>query len=199
MADTGDRDRPTVSANRRRTCSAADLAGVLRVVARLDLALLGLAILRGEPVWSAPGSLSLPAEIGWRGYLLDRLQERWAALAASLVVGVVWFTGHIPLFFLPGYYERAGGAPDPVRMAIAIVLISILITWVYNHTGRNVLAAILLHFSDNFSGELLDTSAATETYTTVLAAVVVLLVIVRWGRPDLGARERAGGGPRRTS
>lgn len=31
----------------------------------------------------------LPEEIGWRGYLLDRLQLRWNALSASLVIAAI--------------------------------------------------------------------------------------------------------------
>lgn len=33
----------------------------------------------------------LPEEIGWRGYLLDRFQLRWNALAASLLIAGVWW------------------------------------------------------------------------------------------------------------
>ena len=29
-------------------------------------------------------------EFGWRGYVLDRLHERWNALASSLILGIVW-------------------------------------------------------------------------------------------------------------
>jgi membrane protease YdiL (CAAX protease family) len=35
-------------------------------------------------------------ELGWRGYVLDHLQERWNALASSLILGIVWSLWHLP-------------------------------------------------------------------------------------------------------
>ena len=64
----------------------------------------------------------LPEEIGWRGYLLDRLQERWNALTASLVLGLVCWTWHLPLFVLPGYFDAFGrAAPTPLDRLYGIL------------------------------------------------------------------------------
>jgi len=41
----------------------------------------------------------LGEEIGWRGYALDRLQEKHSALNASLLLSAVWIMWHLPLFF----------------------------------------------------------------------------------------------------
>jgi membrane protease YdiL (CAAX protease family) len=46
-----------------------------------------------------PGS-AMGEELGWRGFALPRLQVGRNALAASLVVGTVWGTYHLPLFLL---------------------------------------------------------------------------------------------------
>ena len=130
----------------------------------------------------------LPEEIGWRGYLLDRLQVRFSALGASVLVGLAWFSWHGPLFFMTGYYARAGGAPDPLQFGVAILLGAVLYTWIYNNTGGSVLAAILFHFSGNVSGEMLDAPASVYAYETYLTAALVLAVLWRWGAEGLRGR-----------
>lgn len=37
-------------------------------------------------------------EFGWRGFLQPQFQERMSVLTASLVVGVLWWAWHLPLF-----------------------------------------------------------------------------------------------------
>lgn len=55
----------------------------------------------------------LQEEFGWRGTLLDPLQERFGALWASFMVGAVWGIWHIPLFYIPmtrgSMTDRSGG------------------------------------------------------------------------------------------
>ncbi len=133
----------------------------------------------------------VPEEIGWRGYLLDRVQLRFSALGASVLVGLAWFTWHGPLFFMAGYYARAGGAPDPLQFGTAILLGAVLYTWIYNHTGRSILAAILFHFSGNVSGELLDAPESVYAYETYLTVALVLLILWRWGAETLRDRPPA--------
>jgi len=138
----------------------------------------------------------LPEEIGWRGYLLDRLQVRVTALGASILVGIAWFAYHWPLFFIAGYYARAGGAPDLLQFGIAIVLGAILYTWIYNHTDRSVLAVIVFHFSGNVTGELLDAGSAVYAYETYLTVLLVLVLLWWEGGATLHRRsaDRSRGG-----
>ena len=41
-------------------------------------------------------------EIGWRGFALPLLTARLGLARASLLLGIVWATWHLPLFFVPG-------------------------------------------------------------------------------------------------
>ncbi|HKJ57788.1 MAG TPA: CPBP family intramembrane glutamic endopeptidase, partial [Halobacteriales archaeon] len=47
-------------------------------------------------------------EMGWRGYALPHLVERYTTTVAALLVGVAWAGWHLPLFFVQG--TRQGGS-----------------------------------------------------------------------------------------
>jgi len=86
----------------------------------------------------------LSEELGWRGFALPRLQSRFGALLSSIILGFIWAFWHLPLYFIP---------PQRITLYIFIPLvlvISILMTWVYNNTGGSVLLTIIMHFSFNF-------------------------------------------------
>ncbi|MGI8729905.1 MAG: CPBP family glutamic-type intramembrane protease [Solirubrobacteraceae bacterium] len=49
---------------------------------------------------------SLQEELGWRGYALPRLLDRWSAVPAALLVGVAWALWHLPLYAIVDGQER---------------------------------------------------------------------------------------------
>lgn len=120
-------------------------------------------------------------EIGWRGYWLDRLQQRWSALVASLVLGVAWAAWHAPLFLMVGYYSSWDFAPDPAWFGFNVLVGAVLYTWLYNNTNRSVLAAILFHFLGNATGQLLELSPAADRYQTLVTTALVVVVLAYWG------------------
>ena len=88
----------------------------------------------------------LGEEPAWRGFALPRLLERYSAVIASVVVGVLWGLWHLPLVFTEGL----GLFGQPVWLLLAdIVAKSILFTWVFLRTQGSVLIAILLHATTN--------------------------------------------------
>jgi len=86
-------------------------------------------------------------ELGWRGFLLPRLQQRFDALTSSLIVGVVWALWHLPLWLLPGY-----GWVEFPYLAFALVAIStsVLMTWVLNNTNGSLVMASIIHLMMNY-------------------------------------------------
>jgi len=52
-------------------------------------------------------------ELGWRGYVLDRLQEKHSALVSSLILGTVWALWHLPTFFVRDSYQASLGIGTP--------------------------------------------------------------------------------------
>lgn len=124
-----------------------------------------------------------PEELGWRGYALDRLQLKWSALGASLVLSVVWALWHLPLFFVNGTYQNSLGVGTLFFWIFMLEFIpkTILITWIYNNNRRSTLSAVLLHFMDNFVGELFELTARAELYQFMLWVAAAIVVTIVWG------------------
>jgi membrane protease YdiL (CAAX protease family) len=71
-------------------------------------------------------SIALIEEVGWRGYALPRLQARYGALVASLLLGLIWGLWHLPQWLIP-----ATGQADKWPFSIFLlhtVAFSILLT-----------------------------------------------------------------------
>lgn len=120
-------------------------------------------------------------ELGWRGYLLDRLQEKYSALASSLVLGVLWSVWHLPTFFIRDSYQASLGIGTPAFwwFFAGIIPLNFAFTWIYNNTYRSTLAVILFHAMVNFTGELFTLSERADTLSILLwfvAAIGIILI-----------------------
>jgi uncharacterized protein len=147
----------------------------------------------GEPLLYPPKQAAFVAaaivfpvgeEIGWRGFALPRLIERFGPLPASIVIGVLWTFWHVPMLTLQGV--------SPVLYLVFVPFMvggSILFTWIYRHTRGSLLLAVLTHVGAHLNnpGHALPQRATPMVIHTVayvaLAAVLVVL--------DRSLRERS--------
>lgn len=143
--------------------------GILIPVAILVLAIVALVIVSRVPfhwygnafaMWIESmifGSLfrAWGEEIGWRGFLLPRLQSRMNGLEASLLVGLVWWTWHLPVRLNPGHFQWM----IHFTYLVEIVSLSVILTWLRNLIPGSLVPVIILHAAFN-SG--LDTIRLTE-------------------------------------
>jgi uncharacterized protein len=65
----------------------------------------------------------------------------------------------------------------------------VIYTWIYNNTRRSILAVILFHFMQNFSGEMMGLSTEAAQISRVLASFVSILVLLYWGHRTLRRAE----------
>ncbi len=128
-------------------------------------------------------------EPGWRGFLLPRLQSWYTPLVASLIVGVIWASWHLPLLL-----SDPTGQRPLLQFFVLVVAQSVVFTWVYNGTRGSVLLVILMHGTFNSFGKFLAPvlmgSAAYGLFWWLLDALwwaVALVVIAVFGL----ARDRA--------
>ena len=120
--------------------------------------------------------IGLFEELGWRGFLLPRLQRDREALVAALMVGLAWLPWHLPeLVSDPGQRPLA-------QFVVYIFALSVLLAWVYNSTQASLPLVILLHaafnsFAQFFLSDLHGTPKMVAWWTlaglTALAAVAV--------------------------
>jgi membrane protease YdiL (CAAX protease family) len=126
-------------------------------------------------------------EIGWRGYVLPRLQARHSALTASLVIGVVWTLWHIPRFLM------AGNNDSFVWFALDTIAKAVLFTWLFNSTNGSLLIVTLFHSAINTAAVFLPiASSATGDIRPFAIAVAIewlaaIAVTVATARGGAGA------------
>jgi membrane protease YdiL (CAAX protease family) len=120
-------------------------------------------------------SAGMSEEFGWRGYVLPRFQAKWNALTSSIILGVIWAAWHIPLWFVPGDSHNQVFFWGWVGR---IILLSILMTWIFNNTNGSVLATILFHGMANSASDLFQYSGSEWYYIGVRLIVVVLIVFI---------------------
>jgi membrane protease YdiL (CAAX protease family) len=132
-------------------------------------------------------------ELGWRGYLLDRLQEKYSALASSLILGILWSLWHLPTFFIRDSYQASLGIGTPAFWLFfaGIIPLNFAFTWIYNNTNRSTLAVILFHSMVNFTGELLTLSERADTYSIMLWFVVAIGITAIWSTKTFTRQKEA--------
>ena len=117
-------------------------------------------------------------ELGWSGYAIDPLQNRFGALQGALLLGVVWAVLHlIPLLSV----QRS---PTWIAWwALGTVSYRVIITWLYNNTGRSVFVAVLFHAMINVTYFLFPVQGSfyDPRVTGLIVALIAVIITVAFG------------------
>jgi membrane protease YdiL (CAAX protease family) len=148
---------------------------------------------------------SIAEEPGWRGFALPRLQQRYGPIVGSLILGLLHGLWHIPaiMTIMVGPLPLANYAP----FMLTAIMITMLYTWIYNHTRGSVLIAMLVHAASNAAAqwetavvqeaglELPRTGLAgflsSTTWNNTIGYVLVALLLITLTRGRLGVRTPA--------
>jgi membrane protease YdiL (CAAX protease family) len=146
---------------------------------------------------------NLPEEIGFTGFLQDRLQDRYGPLKACVMVELPFALWHLPSFIVD---TGLGFAQWPLFLVYFGLLVigqffsRIIIMWLYNSARRSVLLVGLFHASFNVTAGALgrefipgwSEGSALLIATGLVVVTAVLLVILTRGRlayrPDHGSQ-----------
>ena len=119
-----------------------------------------------------PGS-AMGEEIGWRGFVLPRLQARQTALKAGLVTGILWGCWHLPLWL-------TGTENHPISLfgpfVVAVIALSVMCTWLYNNTGGSLLIVVLFHAASNLPITVLISPMGSQGAQPFLIYVALMVV-----------------------
>jgi membrane protease YdiL (CAAX protease family) len=147
----------------------------------------------GKPLWEilltfvlliVMGFLFNTEEIVWRGVVVPRLQTRYGALTATLLIAIPEVSLHLPLFWTRGnpFYETVG-----VYWFSAFSLAAVVIyVYVFNMTKGSLIIVTLMHASQNAWSNLLSDNSARPFYFTVLLTWAIALTLITVTRGRLG-------------
>ncbi|KIF68309.1 CAAX protease [Streptomyces sp. AcH 505] len=140
----------------------------------------------------------LAEEPGWREFAMPRMQSRFGPLVATLVVGVLWGSWHLPLFL-----TEWGGGPDvavtkPLEFLATTIAFSFVMTWVFNRSGESMPLVMLVHTGvNNFfsvaASDMFPTQSDAGTgHAFLLASLTAALIILAATRGRLGLSKPTG-------
>jgi membrane protease YdiL (CAAX protease family) len=124
-------------------------------------------------------SNALGEEIGWRGFLTQKLLVRYSFLSTSCMIGILWSVWHFPL--LIKNHDNNGIVPLWYEMGCFVLLIisvSIILTWFTIKTG-SVWTATILHASHNlFVLNIFNGNTVNKDHTLYAGKTGIILAVI---------------------
>lgn len=124
----------------------------------------------------------LGEELGWRGFVLDRLLKLKKPLTASIILGLCWTLWHLPLFFINGSIQFQIAANGLLVALIGYllytVMLTVLMTVLYLETNGSIFAALLFHTVANLSHGLITIIASPTGGMLILLVMFCITVLV---------------------
>ncbi|MFW6252755.1 MAG: CPBP family intramembrane glutamic endopeptidase [bacterium] len=160
----------------------------------------------GNPVSDMPPLFTLPVifvyaaligggqeEIGWRGVAQPLIGGRYGLFVGGAVVGVIWVLWHLPLLLSSVMLFES---INPVVFGFQTVGVSMLIAWLYEQSGQNLVIAILFHGWRNATEAFYPADVLARSLAlAVIWVCVLVLVAVEHHRGRRGDTARDGTDP----
>ena len=114
-------------------------------------------------------------EVGWRGFLQERLMKSTNLMLLSLIIGIIWGFWHIPLFFIE---EVSHYNFEFLPFLLGAIMFSTYLTWLYAVT-KSILLTVIFHASINASATIGLSLIFEHSFLSYL--VLILLTLVGFG------------------
>ena len=131
---------------------------------------------------------SLGEELGWRGFLVPKLAERFTYAQTAIIVGIIWASWHTPLMIGADYNGGTGPVFSIACFAVMVVAISFPMTWL-RLRSRSVWPTVLMHamhnlyiqsFFDRVTGDTGITKYIIGEFGVGLAIVTAIVAYIFW-------------------
>lgn len=124
-------------------------------------------------IWFVFTALTNLEEIGWRGFVLPRLQNRYSIFISALIVAVIWWFWHLPKFLVGGFN------PMFFWWFFDVLAKSIMLALLYNNTKGSLLLVTLFHAAINTAGVILPiaSTVSNEGSTTFFICLGIELLV----------------------
>jgi hypothetical protein len=118
-------------------------------------------------------------EIGWRGYALPRLSDRFGLAPASVILGIIWASWHLPLFYVPESHTSRQSFP---LYLLQVTALSVAAAWLYWRTEGSLLLVMLLHAAVNNTKDIVPSAVpgATNAFALSTSLVAWLTLAFLW-------------------
>lgn len=144
------------------------LTGAWPTFGDLPWHIMAIAIIFSTPVQAGE-------EIGWRGYALPRLEQRFGLAWASVLLGVIWAVWHLPQFFVR---EADTYSQSFFIFVLQVTAVSVAMAWLWERTGRSLLLTMLMHASANNTKDIVPSATPGGTQMFGLSASLVAWLTV---------------------
>ena len=123
-------------------------------------------------------------EVGWRGFLLSRLNPRLSPIRAAWTMGTLWALWHVAGAFFPGTPLQI--AP-PALFLLVIACFGVFLAFIFNR-AQSVLATMAAHLSLNvalgFGGARITSQPFWWTLLAVMAVAAITVSFALRLRPQ---------------
>lgn len=108
---------------------------------------------------------SIGEEIGWRSYALPILMKKYSPITSSVVLGIYWGLWHM-LF--------GNGLLIVILFTITTIELSLVFTWFYLRTKRDLWISVVIHSTINIATRMLFVSNLSVTILIIEAVLFAL-------------------------
>jgi membrane protease YdiL (CAAX protease family) len=119
-------------------------------------------------------------ELGWRGFALPLLQQRFSGLTAALILGFFWALWHVPAFFVESIMTGAmhGNVLQvQAQHFLGLAAKSVIITAIFNATDGSIPLAVAVHWLSNLAYPWEARAGIAPGQLVVEATIAMLLLI----------------------